>query len=172
MSEVIGDTSHLHRNTVPFSAVIELRGASGAIAAPLCSATGFKHLLAARASVEIVSGSLTCRVVGPVSPTKALTAIVAIVPEDASSEYPTTASQTLTVGGNAFAQHSLFVRPESVPLDFAPEVAHQLKPKPLVGLPPYVVGHFTLNGHTEGDVSRLVISGRLAVDGVGFAKSW
>lgn len=172
MSEVIGDISHLHSNTVPFSAVFELIGSSGSFAHPLVKAEGFKHLLVARASVRVVDGTLTCKVVGPISASKAVSVLVAIVPHNEDNLYPTTARQVLTVGGNAFVQHSVYVKPEAVAVEFAPEVAHQLKPKPVVGELPCVVGHFTITGGTSTDIAYLTVAGRLAVDGVGFAQSW
>lgn len=172
MSEVVGDTSHLHDNTVPFSAVITLTGASNHFAVPLTRAEGFKHLLTARASVRIVSGSLTCKAVGPASASKAVTVLAAIVPVNEDNIYPQTPVQVLTVGGHAFVQHSLYVTPTPTRIDFAPEVAHQIKPTPLVGSPPCVAGHFTVTGGAASDITYFTVSGLLSVDGVGFAKSW
>lgn len=172
MSEVVGDTSYLHNNTVPFSAVLTLTGASGCFSADLVTAVGFSHLLSARASVNIVPGSLLCKVVGPASASKAATVIAAIVPVSKDNIYPETPEDVLTIGGHAFVQHSLYVTPAPTTIDFAPEVAHQLKPTPLVGLPPCIVGHYTLTGGTSTDKSYFTLTGRLAVDGVGFTKSW
>lgn len=172
MSEVVGDTGYLHANTVPFSAVITLTGASGHFSADLVTAVGFSHLLSARASVKIVPGTLLCKAVGPASASKAVTVIAAIVPVNSEGIYPKTPVDVLTIGGHAFVQHSLYVTPVPTKIDFAPEVAHQIKPKPLVGEPPCLVGHYTVTGGTSTDQTYFTLAGQLTVDGVGFAKSW
>lgn len=171
MSEVIGDTGHLHDNRVPFCAVHTVKGLSDSGHFTLSTCSGFKHLLTARASIRIVSSSLNCMVIGPAAADKAISAHIAVVPAGLKS-YPTSAAQIMTIGGSAYVQHSLYVVTSPVPLSFAPEVAHQLKPKPVIGEEPEVVFHFTITGGSVNTEAFIKISGYLEVDGVGFATSW
>jgi len=173
MSEVIGDTSDLHVNTIPFNAVHTLTGAHGSFAFKLEEASGLKHLLTARASVRIVSDSLTCQVIGPASAAKAVSAHVAVIPHTTNADdLPTTPAHVLTIGGSAFIQHSLYVGALPAPLNFAQEVAHQIKPTPILGGPPMVVGHYTVTGGVNTDTVFLRVSGVISVDGIGFVKPW
>lgn len=171
MSELLGDTSDLHTNRIPFSAVITTTGAASSGHVLLSALSGFSHLLPSRAAVKIVSDSLLCRVVGPASATKAVSCHVAVLPGNCS-EWPSTPAEILTIGGSAFVQHSLFVAPSSAPLRFAPEVAHQLKPPPVYGQPPCVVYHSTITGGAATDTAYICVSGVIEVDGIGFVKSW
>jgi len=114
---------------------------------------------------------LICKVVGPASATKAVSCHVAVLPAGLS-EWPTSPAAILTIGGSAFVQHSLFVAPTSVPIRFASEAAHQLKPTPLFGKPPVIVYHSTITGGQATDTAYICVSGLLEVDGIGFVKSW
>lgn len=173
MSEVIGDTSALHVNTIPFNAVHTLTGAHGSFAFKLQEASGFKHLLVARASAKIVSESLTVQVIGPASAAKAVSAHVAVIPFSSdAADLPTTPAHVLTIGGSAFVQHSLYVVALPAPLSFTQEVAHQIKPAPILGGPPMVVGHYTVTGGVNTDTVFVRVSGILSVDGIGFVRPW
>lgn len=171
MSEIIGDTSHLHQNTIEFNAVHELLGHSGVTHFPLVECQGLRGLLASRASVTIVSDSLRCQILAPPSADQAAVAQVAVVPSTCPS-WPGSGTDILTVGGSVFVQHSLYTGALAVDLRFAPEVAHQIKPAPVVGSPPEVVVAYTVAGADATTVSRLRISGRIRVDGIGFVSSW
>jgi hypothetical protein len=171
MSEVIGDTRELHQNTINFNAVHTVSGASGFGHFRLETCSGLQHLLNARASVRIVSSSLTCQVIGPVSAAKAVSAHIAVIPSNATA-WPTTAAQILTIGGSAFVQHSLYVGAPTAPLQFSQEAAHQLKPSPVLGSAPEIVFQYTITGGTDADSAYLRISGVLAVDGIGFVTPW
>jgi hypothetical protein len=171
MADVIGDLSHLRLTRIAFNAVHEVSGAEGSGHFSLLSAKGVKHLIGARALVKIVSDSLTCQVIGPASADKAVSAHIAVIPST-SSDWPSTASEVLTIGGSAFIQHSLYVGALAAPLQFTQEVAHQIKPAPVVGSPPEVVYQFTITGGSASSKAYLRISGVLEVDGVGFVASW
>lgn len=173
MGDLIGDSAFLHQNRVPFHAVYSARGASGSGSFLLTTAAGVKHLLSARASVKVVSDKLTCQVIGPAAADKAVEAFVAVVPATAADgELPTTIEEIMTIGGSSYLQHSLYVPSTIVPLSFAQEVAHQIKPSPLIGEPPLVVFAYNVTGGVPGSIVRFRISGVLEVDGIGFAKSW
>jgi hypothetical protein len=173
MSDLLGDTAGLRTQTVPFNAVHELSGASGHFAFDLTGAQGLSHLLDSRAIVQIESDSLSCQVIGPASASKAVSAHVAVIPSSSTeADHPTTALQVLTVPGSAFIQHSLYVGAVPASLRFAPEVAHQLKPTPVHGRPPMVVGYFTITGGTAADAAYLKLTGVLSVQGIGYVKPW
>lgn len=171
MSDVLGDTSHLHQHRIAFNAVHTLVGPSGHGAFSLVDAPGLRHLLSSRASVKIVSSGLTCQVIGPPAADKAVSVHVAIVPSTAPS-HPKSEAQILTIGGSTFTQHSLYVGAVSSPLAFSPEVAHQIKPRPLVGESPLVVFVFTITGGTKDDKANLRVSGEIEVDGIGYVQPW
>jgi len=171
MSNLIGDTSNLHTTRIPFHAVHELVGIFGSGHFPLLDCNGIKHLVSARATVRIVSDQLSCQVIGPAAADKAVTVHVAVIPSTAPA-WPTTAAHLLTIGGSAFTQHSLYVGASATPLAFTQEVAHQIKPRPLVGSPPEVVYYFSVTGGVATTVSYLRISGILEVDGVGYVQPW
>merc|ERR1712110_915909 len=101
--------------------------------------------MGSRAKVEIVSDSLTVKVIGPASADKAVTLCVAVVPSS-SEVCPTTDAQVLTIGGAAYAQHSVYIGVQDVPLRFAAEASHLIKPRPLIGSLPKVVYTFNLIG--------------------------
>jgi hypothetical protein len=173
MSDLLGDTQGLRAQTVSFNAVHSLPGPAGAFAFKLSECPGLAHLLGARAIVEIVSDSLTCQVIGPASASKAVSLHVAVVPfsEDALDR-PSTADQVMTIPGSTFVQHSLYVGAVPASLGFAPETAHQLKPTPVHGEPPMVVGHCTITGGTGTDAALLKLSGVLSVQGIGYVRPW
>nr|QYF50209.1 MAG: hypothetical protein [Sichuan deltaflexi-like virus 3] len=170
---LIGDTAQLHQTRIAFNAVITVTGPSGYHHEPLASATGFVQLVGARASVRVVSETLVCQVIGPASANRSVDAFVCVLPASLpAASFPTTAAQILTVGGSAFCQHSIYVGSTPVPLAFAQEVAHQLKPAPLVGSPPEVCFYYNVAGGGANDTVHLRVSGLLEVDGVGFVQSW
>ncbi|KAE8238394.1 hypothetical protein A4X09_0g7110 [Tilletia walkeri] len=170
MSDLVGDTTHLHRTTVPFSASHKIVGHEIHGSFLLSDATGFSSVASSRASVKIVSDSLSCKIIGPAAADKAVSTAVAILPETASN--PTAFEHILSIGGFAYLEHSVYNSPGSVPVAFAAEAAHQIKPKPLVGSPPKVVYYHRVLGGDGKSVSHLVVQGLLEVDGVGFVKSW
>lgn len=172
-SDIIGDVSQLRQTTINFHAVETIVGSTVSGSFDLVDATGFKHLISARAIAKLLSDSLRCQVIGPSAPDKAVTAYVAILPDSLDDDdLPTTASEILTVGGSAFTQHSLYVGSQVTPLGFAQEVSHQLKPAPHVGSLPKVVYHINVIGGDDSSESYLRLSGQLLVEGVGFVKSW
>lgn len=168
---VIGDVSQLHQNRIAFNAVRSITGSSVHGHFALSSAAGFAHLASARASVRIVSDTLRCQIIGPAAADKAVSAYVAVIPSTAPA-FPTTAQHILTIGGSAFVQHSLYVGAKTEPLSFSQEVAHTIKPTPLVGSPPEVVFFVEVTGGANTDVSTLRISGHLEVDGIGYVQPW
>lgn len=170
MSDLVGDTTHLHTNKVSFNAVHELRGAERSGHFSLTGSTGLKHLLPPRAFVRILSDSLRCRVNGPSTASIATTVHVAVVP-GSQADYPTSAAQILTVGGSATVTDSVY-RSTVAELKFAVEASHQIKPKPQVGELPEVVFSYTAEGGDQTTRAYLIISGEIEVDGVGFVKSW
>jgi len=171
MSDVLGDTTHLHQHRIDFNAVHTIVGASSHGSFCLVDSSGLRHLLSSRASVKIVSQSLTCQVIGPASADKAVSIHVAVIPATATG-HPTSEAQILTIGGSAYAQHSLYVGALAVPLAFSTEVAHQIKPAPVVGEPPLVVYVCTITGGTNSDKAYLRISGTIEVDGIGYVQPW
>nr|QKN22696.1 hypothetical protein [Erysiphe necator associated deltaflexivirus 4] len=171
MSEVIGDTRHLHSNRITFSAVQVVTGSKVSGHFELTTALGFKHLVTARASIRIVSESLQCMIIAPAGADKAVVAHIAVVPTGLPS-YPSEAAHVMTIGGSAFCQHSVYSPASPVPLRFSQEVAHQIKPKPLVGLPPEIVYHIQVLGGDKSSETYVKISGEIEVDGIGFAQSW
>jgi hypothetical protein len=171
MSDLVGDTAHLHRRTIPFKIAYTLSGAEGHGHFAIPTANGFKQLAASRASVRIVSDSLRCQVLGPASPSVALEAYVAIVPKDLES-WPTKPAQLLTIGGSCYCQHSIYSPSRTVPIEFSAEAAHQIKPTPLVGSAPEVVYYFQAVGGETTTTSYLCLSGLIEVDGIGFTQTW
>jgi len=173
VSDVIGDTEYLRAKTIPFNAVHVVKGDSGSGYVALTNCLGFKHLLPPYAKVTILSDSLTCQVIGPVAADKAITAHVAVIPDQEKDfGWPTTPAAILTIGGSALVQHSLYVGARTAPISFANEAAHQIKPDPIVGNTPVVVYTFTVTGGAKTDVSYIKLSGLVEVAGIGFVKTW
>lgn len=171
MSDVIGDVSHLTDTVIEFSAVHTCIGSSGNGSFALSESKGFKHLVDPRASAKILGDTVRFQVVGPADPTHATTAYACVIPATAPA-IPRTPGEILTVGGAAFSQHSLFVTPTPVALGFSQEVAHVIKPEPLVGRPPKVVYYYSVSGGTKDSVVHVLITGKLSVSGIGFVQSW
>jgi len=170
-SEVIGDTSHLHRRVVRFSAVHTSVGQRGPINFLLADCTGFSHLVAPYASVHIQESSLTAKVIGPASATVAVQAHIAVVPSTFATS-PESASQVMLIGGSIFIQHSLFVAPTLSQLEFSPEASYQIKPRPVLGSLPRVLGHYDVVGGSAVSTVHVIISGTVALDGVGFVHPY
>jgi len=170
MSDLIGDTGFLSKQTVPFSVVYTVSG-SGAHSFLLMEAPGVRHLVSPYASVSIVSETLGLTVLGPISADKATTAVVGVLPSNAT-ELPTQVAHILTLPGSAHAVHSLYSGQSRAVLGFAPEVTHQIKPKPLIGHPPKVVCAVTITGGDVTSEAHIVLTGVLEVSGVGFQKTW
>jgi len=124
-----------------------------------------------RASVKIDQSSIQCQVIGPASPTIAITAHIAVIPS-AHDDLPETEQAILTIAGGAFVQHSLFTGSEVRPLGFAVETSHVIKPKPVVGTEPRVVFHYTASGGTANSKVHIKVKGLLEVDGIGFVQTW
>lgn len=169
--QIIGDTSHLTATLVPFNAVYKVTGKKTSGHFRLTECLGFASLLRARASVRIVSSSLTVQVIGPARADKSVNAYVAIVPASLDS-WPTTSTGILTIGGSTFVQHSLYIAPTPSSLLFNPEVAHQIKPTPVIGQQPEVVYLVEVIGGEDRDESLLRISGQIDISGVGFVPTW
>jgi len=168
---VVGDRAILTRTLVPFNAVATVSGTNTHGHFTLSHANGFRQLIRARAHVTIVSNSLTCQVIGPVAADKTINAYVGVVPSTLNS-FPSSSNAVLTIGGSAFATHALVVGAKPVPLLFAPEVAHQIKPQPLIGEPPEIVYFLQVIGGSAADTSLIRISGSVEVEGVGFTATW
>jgi len=171
MSDLIGDTSQLHSTRIPFNAIHTVVGHEQHGSFLLSEAVGFIHVIDSRATVKIVSSSLLCQVLGAPSADTAVSAYIAIIPASFQPT-PSSSDHILTIGGSAFCQHSLYVPPTLVPLAFSQDVAHQLKPVPLLGSPPRVAYAVQVVGGTTQSRSTIRISGVIEVDGVGFVQSW
>lgn len=171
MSDLVGDTSHLTQTRIPFSAVKTLLGPQGFGHFTLTSSPGFEQLIKGRAKVKILSDSLHAQVVGPPDPSNAVTVYVAAIPKE-STVWPTDASEILTIGGATVVQHSTYVHSQPSKLEFAVEVAHQIKPKPQVGTEPEIVYSFVVAGAEATTQAYLVIKGLIEVDGIGFVQTW
>lgn len=172
MSEVIGDTQHLHNNTIPFRVVRSLTGPHGSGAFVLFDDSAFAKLVNPYAAVAVVEQSLSTRVFSPPAPDKAITCHVATIPDRPGLVSPKTTADILTIAGSAYLESSLYSGNNSSALPFSIECAHQVKPKPVVGLPPRVVYSWVLQGGDATSVSNLVIEGTLRVDGAGFQQTW
>lgn len=171
MSSIVGDTTELNQTRIAFNAVHTVTGAEGHGHFHLTAARGFSHLTSARASVRLLPGSLKCQVIGPAAPDKAVDAYIAVLPASAP-EWPSQAAEILTIGGSAFTQHSLYVGAQVTDLGFSQDVAHQLKPLPLVGHPPVIVYCYNVTGGTARSVAHLRVSGFLEVSGIGYVQPW
>jgi len=171
MGDLIGDVQELRSTRIPFHAVHTVTGSAVHGHFPLMGCTGISHLAASRASVRIVSEGLTCQIIGPATAANAVEAYIAVIPST-SPVWPTTGANILTIGGSAYCQHSVYVGSVIAPLSFTQEVAHQIKPAPLVGSPPEVVFVSNVVGGTAASVVNIRISGILEVDGVGFVQTW
>jgi hypothetical protein len=170
-SQVIGDQSILTRTIVPFNAVHTVVGSRVSGHFSLSSATGFKQIIRSRAHVVVISSSLTCQVVGPATADKTINAFIGVVPSTLAN-FPTTSTAVLSIGGSAFATHALIVGAKPVSLVFAPEVAHQIKPQPLIGEAPEIVYFVDVIGGASTDSSIVRVSGSVEVEGVGFVPTW
>jgi len=170
MSDLVGDVSHLHRTVVPFSAVHVVQGHNPHGSFLITDCTGFSALSNARASVKIVSDSLTVKVVSPGGADKVVSGAVAIIPDTATN--PTSVAHVLSIGGHAYVEHSVYNSAGPVPVRFAAEAAHQIKPTPLVGSPPKVVFALSVLGGDTNTTSTLVLQGSIEVDGIGFTRTW
>jgi hypothetical protein len=172
-SDVLGDTSHLTRQSIPFSGVITIKGTSGVFCHPLSKFAGLSSYIPAFAKVTLV-GSLICTVEGPVAADKALTARVAVIPTNAwsSDSKPTTKAHVLQLPGNVYLASSVYTTSPTATLEFGPEVTHQLKPLPVSGSPPTVVGWYELLGGAKDSEVNVQIRGEITVSGVGFMKTW
>jgi hypothetical protein len=172
MSEIIGDTQHLHRNTVPFRVVHTLPGAGGSSQFLLFDHSTIVKLSSSYASVRIVEESLSVQIVAPPAADKAISVHVAAIPDKTDLGVPTTAAHILSIAGSAYLEASLYSGHTPTQLQFAIECAHQVKPSPVIGYPPKVCVAWTLQGGESSSVSHLVLSGTLSVDGVGFVQTW
>lgn len=172
MSEIIGDTQHLHRNTIPFSVVHTLTGDRGSSQFLLFDHATIVKLSSAYASVRIVEESLSIKIVAPPAADKAISVHVAAIPNKTTIGNPTTAVHILSIAGSAYLEASLYSGNSPAQLQFTTECAHQIKPSPVVGYPPKICVVWNLQGGEATSASYLTISGTLAVDGVGFIQTW
>jgi len=170
MAQFAGDTAGITDEVIAFSCVKQVTGESGAGSFDIASNRGFASIAACRGVVEIVGDSLTCQVIGPPSSQQATAVHLAIVPELTS--YPTTAAEVMSIGGSAYCEHSVYAGSRLSPISFAAEAAHQIKPKPIVGLPPQVVYYFDIIGADASTKAYIKVSGRVKVSGTGFVKTW
>lgn len=170
MSEVVGDVSELHKNSISARAVIRLEGPSGAFHLALSKAQGFNKYFESHAKVSIV-GPLKVSVTGPVTSTIAIRAVVAVIP-DKYTDFPTEEGQIHQLQGATTVLHSLLVPVSKPVVAFGNETTEQLKPRTLVDYPPVVVGHFTVAGGNATTVSHLVVEATLALSGVAHHKTW
>lgn len=171
MSEIIGDTSHLHRTTVEFSAVHTVTGSSGHGHFELDDTPGFKNYVASHALVEIVSGSLLCEIISPPAAEKVTTATVAVVPSHLTN-WPKTRAQIYTIGGAVGFTVSAYHQTPPSPLAFAVETSHTIKPSPLSGSTPAVVFQYSILGGTSTDEVHIRLRGQVHLGGVGFMQTW
>lgn len=171
MSDLVGETQHLHRKTVPFKAVHRVQGSSASGHFPLSEARGFKQLTSSRAYVKVLSDSLKCQVIGPASASVAIHASVAITPSGLDG-WPTETSEVLTIGGSCYVQHSVYAPSVPAAIGFSAEAAHLIKPKPQIGSSPEVVYSVEVVGGTAASVTLIVLSGFLDVEGIGFTQTW
>lgn len=171
MSDLIGDTRPLTQDIVPFNIVRVLTGPSGSGHFAIPTAQGFKQLASCRASVKIISDTLRCQILGPASASVAPECYVAILPDSVRS-WPTAPEEILTIGGSAYCQHSVYSPSRAVPIRFAAEAAHQIKPTPVVGEEPHVAYSYNVVGGDDETKCFLRLSGEMRVDGIGFTQTW
>jgi len=171
MADLIGDTTHLTRTRLPFHAVLAVRGASKSSASNLLDFAGIRALVQSKASVKIVSETLQVQLITEPSADKAGTLYVCVIPSDAEA-LPTSPAEILTVEGSAIVASSIYLGTPYVPLAFASEVAHQIKPTPIIGSPPKVVYSLSVAGGTADTLSHIRISGHVEVQGIGFTQTW
>jgi len=74
--------------------------------------------------------------------------------------------------GHQTLVHSVFVKPEAVPLFFPVGVNSQLKPQPYYGSSLELVYAWHLMGSSASATALIVLSGSLHVSGVGFINPW
>lgn len=171
MSDLVGDTQHLHNRSIEFSAVHTVTGNQLHGSFNLAESPGFAKLAGSHASVKIVSESLACDIIGPASASVASTGAIAVIPVTAPHN-PDTVAKVLSIGGSVYCVHSLYQAPIQQPVRFAAETAHQIKPKPLVGSAPKVVYALELEGASATSRILIRIRGVIEVDGTGFIQPW
>lgn len=170
--DLIGDTSHLTRHVVPFSAVHVCRGPAQTTHFSFVDLPGL-HEYHSHAASAVLEGPVTCYAESPVAADKALTAHVAFVPS--SYLYPdcfTASQQVLELPGNIRLCDSLYDRCAPATLIYAPEVVPQLKPAVISGSPPAVAVTYQLLGGAKNDEVRFIFTGKISVQGVGFRPTW
>jgi hypothetical protein len=171
MSEFIGDTSHLKRDTVPFSAVFTFVGDSGSGAVTLTDNTSISRLISGRAYVSLDPSSLTLELISPPSPDKAAHLTAAIIPSTVA-KCPTLTEQILTIPGSVLIRSSTYDTTLPSAIQLAPGVAHQLVPAPLIGDPPKLVYSYHLAGASAETKGHARLRGTITVGGVGFIQTW
>lgn len=174
MSDLIGDTSYLTKTEIPFSAVLTLTGSTGSGHTPLLDIPGIKTLVGNYALVRILSGSLSCQIIGPPVADQAVSAHVAILPNlgSTSQQWPTKTAHILTIADSCLVQHSLYVPSLPVTLGFGPQVTSQIKPAPILGYPPEVCWAFTIAGGVSTTECFVRIRGLLDVQGHDYVQTW
>jgi hypothetical protein len=171
MSEFIGDTSYLTQDTVPFSAVHTIRGKAGSGSFVLTETISVKALMKGRAYVTIDPSSLIAELISPPAPDQASHITVAVIPS-VVTDLPSTTAAILTIAGSIKIQSSTYDASTPQPLVFAPGVAHQIEPKPLIGYLPQVVYSFSQAGAADTTEGYLRISGTITARGIGFIQTW
>lgn len=170
MSDVIGDTAELRRNTIQAKASYRIEGQSGAFHFRLSEADGIKKYFASHAKVKI-QGTVTALVSGPAQSTIATTVVVAVCP-DKYPDWPTQEDQIVQLQGSTRIQHNILVPQTPTPIPFGNEVAEVLKPKTLVDYPPVVVGYYTIAGGSQSSYGYVILNVTLTLEGVAHHKTW
>lgn len=171
MSEFTGDTSHLKRDTVPFSAVFTFEGVSGSGAVKLTDNLSISRIIAGRAYVSLDPSSLTIELISPPSPDKAAHLTAAVIPSTVSSP-PKLTEHILTVPGSVLIRSSTYDTTLPSSIQLAPGVAHQLVPPPLIGDPPQLVFAYHIAGASSDTKGHVRLSGTITLGGVGFIQTW
>jgi len=170
MSDLIGDTSELVRNSIVAKATHQVVGVSGHFHFKICDAPGLASYFLSHAKVSI-TGPVSVYIAGPVTPTTATSAVVAICP-DKYSDWPTTEAQIIQLQGSVRVQHSLLVPATHTPIEFGHEITELLKPRTLIDYPPVVVGHFTVSGGTTTSATTIIVEVPITVSGLSHNRTW
>jgi hypothetical protein len=175
VADVIGPVESLTIQTVSFTCVKGLTGASGTVHYNLRTAGGLGAYVADYSSVSLVGG-LSVAINAPTSSTVSYHAHICVIPEgfehNGEASYPKGASQILTVPGSVSVQRSELVPSPFVFLGMHEEITGKLKPTTIIGSRPHIVCSWTSEGTDATSRAELLIRGKISVAGVGFKKTW
>jgi len=169
-SEVIGDVSELHLQTITIPAVHLGVGHNTTGHFKLTDNADLQHYINGHATVQIV-GDIVLEVSGPVSSTIATSALVALYP-DKYTTGPTVKAHVASLEGRVNIQHSLLVGSVTAAPKKSREVGESLKVKTLVDYPPVVAYHVDIAGGNANSAWTLTAHVPIVVGGVSHRKTW